>query len=346
VQTRYFSVSPAYQNRLGAGWDYQMRYRLANSDADNNELANTTTHTVNASIGNAGSSNKVFTVLSANGNEYHREGLPEYRTGQAQLLLGWRPNLDLNIFISGGSEYSGYLADDRTHPIYDAGFTWRPGKRTTLDVSAGHRFYGETYNVSLKHSTRMTDWQISHTKSATTTQDSFAALVQQTGTYLGIPAIFRGHGTVLSNTYILQEITQLLLTLRGARNTVGLSAYRSKSSNLTNVTISSSASTIPGVVIGNDFATFGSEIRQDGGAIDWEHRLDKRSSLRASYAHTHSHAVFTNADSTADTLSLGYQYQIGAKTSSSLLLRHFERKNTGGGKVTENALVASLRTEF
>jgi len=357
VQTRFFSVSPSYRQHIG-GWDYLLRYDLSHSDASNNALASSLSQGVSASINNGRSSSFLVTTLSGSTRRYDATGLPSYTTSNAQLREDWRVNNQLNLFISGGREYSGYLGQNQSNSTYDAGFGWQPGPRTSVSASAGHRFYGTNHSVALNHHTRRTYWQLSSSKSASHMQDSFglqqnmsttdflnqftnpadravmqALLMSLNGGVL--PANVSLLSNVLSDSQVVSERQSLSSTWLGVNNTVSLSMFRSTTTAISNT-----------IINGVGFSSLGNKILQRGYSAVWSHKLNARSNASLSYTQVQNRAVSTGQDSKAATISLNYSRQLSPKTSVGTSIRHFKSTTTGSGAVTENAVTANIRTEF
>ncbi len=357
VQTRYVSVSPSYRQHIG-GWDYVLRYDLSHSDASNNALASSVSQGVSASINNGRNSSFLVTSLSGSTRRYEASGLPGYTTGNAQLREDWRVNNTLNLFVSGGREYNGYLGQNQGNSIYDTGFGWRPGPRTSVDASFGHRFYGTNHSVSLNHHTRRTYWQFSSSKSASHMQDRFglqqnisttdflnqftnpadraamqALLMSLNGGVL--PVSLTLFSNVLADSQVLSEQQNLSTTWLGVNNTVTLSAFRATTSAINN-----------SIINGVGFSSQGSKILQRGYTAVWSHKLNASSNAALTYTQVQSHAVATGQDSKGATISLNYSRRLSPRTSVGSSIRHFKSTTTGSSAVTENAVSANIRTEF
>lgn len=350
TQTRYLSAGATYRNRAFTDWNYDLNYRTAYSEDSKNILADTHTQTVAASLGNQAGQKTFFTVLSANGNYYEPKNLTSYKTGQAQLQLGFRPWTELTTFVSGGQEYNGYRSEDRNSTIYDAGFNWAPNKRAAMSASFGHRFYGQSHAVSLSYTTPKTIWRFSSSKTATHVQNQLSLpagfiyfQLLQSGNQTLIDEFKNQYGSYnlldpinfLSDSYTLNRTTQLTASFLGVRNVLTVTAFRQNTSAL--------SGSFAGVVSLNNF---GSEIRQDGSSINWNHKLDQRNSFGAGFIWLHSRALSGTNDITTRTTNLNYQYRINKKTSSGLTLRHYQSSSITNADVTENAIVGTIRTEF
>lgn len=355
TQTRYISAGVGYQNRFLYDWNYNASYKTSYSEDSKNITANTRTQTVSALVGNRNSARKLYTELRASGNHTEPENLNSYETGLTQIEFGWRPFYGLNTFVSTGKEYNGYLVENRSSTTYDAGFNWQPSRRSNLNASVGHRYYGSTHNINLNYRTPLTQWQLSSTKSAIHTENQFALpvgisteeLLQQSenpqllasqiyNRFGRIPATLILPINVLSDTYTLDQTTQLNVSLLGTRNVTTFTAFRKESSIINGISSGSQS-----------LGAFGTRIIQIGYSLNWNHQLNTRNSLGTSYAWLHNRALTTEADMITRTLGLNYRYLFNKTTSTSLALRHYLSNDAiTHNKITENAIIATLHTEF
>lgn len=58
---------------------------------------------------------------------------------------------------------------DSEDSFWRTGFRWRPSHRTSLEVTSGERFFGETYSLRLDHRARYVEWDIEYVEDLQTT---------------------------------------------------------------------------------------------------------------------------------------------------------------------------------
>ena len=90
----------------------------------------------------------------------------------------WRPDPQLELFVSGGYENNDFPLLDSSGVIYGAGFRWRPNERTRFDGSWEHRFYGESYDVTFEYRRRISFWNVRAYRTLTSHAEQFVSLQQ------------------------------------------------------------------------------------------------------------------------------------------------------------------------
>lgn len=158
-----YSVSPYIQKRLGTFANAQARYTVTRSDFENSVAANANVNAYSAAL----TSGTRFSDLSWGLDYSYREAMnrayADSTFERASATLGYALTRKFRVFGTVGDEWNDYLSvSDTDGSFYSAGFGWAPSRRTSIEVSAGERYFGNTWNVSAHHRTRASNWHVSY----------------------------------------------------------------------------------------------------------------------------------------------------------------------------------------
>lgn len=97
---------------------------------------------------------------------------PQWLDETVQADVGWLVAPPLRILAEGGTETNltqGVANGGLDAPFWLGGFDWSPDQFTEVRLMAGHRFFGPTYQASLRHTGRLLTLQVSYSETPTTT---------------------------------------------------------------------------------------------------------------------------------------------------------------------------------
>lgn len=164
-----YSISPYLQRRLGTFANAQMRYTASGAIFDN-QAVNANNSSVNAVTAGLASGTR-FDDLTW-GLDYSLRKA-DYRSGasttfeSASARLGYALTRKFRVFGTVGHDWNDYPSLTATSGAsYSAGFGWAPSRRTSVEASAGKRYFGNTYSLSARHRTRMSNWNASYSEDA------------------------------------------------------------------------------------------------------------------------------------------------------------------------------------
>ncbi len=160
-----YSVSPYIRKRLGTFANAEARYTASGALFENNVANNTTANTWKAAL----TSGTRFNDLSWGLNYFLRkasyDNAPDSTFERANVSLGYVLTRKFRIFGTVGDEWNDYLSATKTDgSSWSAGFGWSPSRRTSIEASQGQRYFGHTYNVSARHRTRASNWNLRYTQ--------------------------------------------------------------------------------------------------------------------------------------------------------------------------------------
>lgn len=251
---------------------------------------------------------------------------------------GWELTRNLRVFGTVGEERNEYSSavDDREGSFWNAGFTWAPSRNTSLEATAGERFFGDTYSLSLQHRRRRTLWEASYYEEISTTQRrgrrdftelSGAELQELFGEIETLEDLF----VVTREEVSVFERAQTSVTLDLRRSRWQLLAYRSERRFLQDPFDTARDQTQTGVQ--------GTLVWELGPTVDWN------TSLR------YARVDFEERDEGHEILRsgrTGLSREFGPNVDGSVTYRHQQRTSEGGAgrEFRENAIIATMTMTF
>jgi uncharacterized protein (PEP-CTERM system associated) len=160
-----YSVSPYIKKRLGTFANAEARYTTSGAIFENDVAANASVNEYIAAL----TSGSRYTDLSWGLNYSYREtrnrDFADSIFERASATLGYALTRKFRIFGTVGDEWNDYLSATETDgSFWSAGVGWSPSRRTSLEASMGRRYFGNTYDVSARHRTRASNWNVSYAR--------------------------------------------------------------------------------------------------------------------------------------------------------------------------------------
>lgn len=165
-----YSLSPYIQKRLGTFATALARVTHSGAIFGDNAGSNITANTLTASLNSGTRFNDINWAV----NYYLRQA--EYgnsgTTGSSSstfestsATLGYALTRKFRVFGTVGQDSNDFInASQSNGNFYTAGFGWSPTRRTSLEASAGKRFLGKTYSLSLLHRSQHSNWNIRYSE--------------------------------------------------------------------------------------------------------------------------------------------------------------------------------------
>ena len=169
--TGSWDISPYIKKRFSTFADFEARYSTGGALFENDVVSNLYSDTFSTSL----TSGTRFSNLNW-GLDYSwrdvssRDGGgidTSYTYDRANLSLGYALTRKFRLIGNIGREritYEEASAEDLDDTVWSAGFAWTPSRRTSLQATAGERFFGNTYDVSANYRTRVSSWTLSYTE--------------------------------------------------------------------------------------------------------------------------------------------------------------------------------------
>jgi uncharacterized protein (PEP-CTERM system associated) len=188
-----YSISPYAQKRFGSFANGLLRYSRTGAIFQNNVAASSQSDQVLAAL----TSGSRFDVIdwSLNYSQRHTDyGSTNTLTSNTitfeseSATLGAALTRKFRVFATVGRDTNSFTdAASINGAYYTVGFGWSPSQRTSLQVSAGKRYLGNTFSLSFRHSGHFTTWNAVYAESVS--DFSQQSLANSTATYLQCPSI-------------------------------------------------------------------------------------------------------------------------------------------------------------
>ena len=308
------------------------------------------------------------------GLNYHKQRI-DFDSGQTVTQESYGGDLrylitpHLNLIATGGYEKNDYLSitGNSAGSYWTAGFAWRPSLRTSIEASAGKRYFGDTYSVKADHRSRRTAWNLSYTEGITTTRSEFqlpatidtAGLLDRLLTSSipdpvvrqqvvenfirenGLPDSLADSVNYLTNRFFLQKRLQASVSFVGVRNTVVLSLFDVKREAQTSQTADSA-------ILGTSNLSLFDNTKQEGVHALWNRRLSPLTSANFNASYTRTRSLTTDREDENKTIRIGLTRRLQPKVDGTLELRRkqLDSNQSSSDEYTENAITASINIRF
>jgi len=358
-----YSISPYIKKRLGTFADAEARYTLYGSLFNENVATDLLTNQFDFSL-NSGTR---FNDLNWGLNYTYRDVTAQetntlsdsYVYQRADLSLGYALTRKFRLIGNLGQEKLNYeilKENDIDDSIWSAGFAWAPSRRTSIEATAGQRFFGDTYSLSASYRAREAALTASYVEdvsdiSRTQLTEGTLYLYLCPGTVPTDPPQFvyspflvsPAPGCILlgSQPSLLPSIAEGLYVSKTFR--AGLNWGVRK------VTYSINASDVRRIYLLQNNA----EDHSQGIRAAVNYRLDPLTSLYGNLAFDWiedagvlSGLGFDREDELL-TFTLGVTRQFGRDLTGALTFRHYQRdSNDPTAEYTENNIMASVNMRF
>jgi uncharacterized protein (PEP-CTERM system associated) len=160
-----YSISPYIQQRFGTFANALVRYTASGAIFENDVASNANSNTFAARL----SSGTRFTDLSwgldYSIRETQNRNADDTTFERISATAGYALTRKFRVFGTVGEDKNEYLSSSATEgSFYSAGFGWSPTRRTSVEASAGERYFGSTYSFSASHNTRQTRWNVRYSE--------------------------------------------------------------------------------------------------------------------------------------------------------------------------------------
>jgi uncharacterized protein (PEP-CTERM system associated) len=361
--TGSYSISPYIKQRLGDFADFQARYTTSGTFFNESSLSDLISNAFNASL----VSGSRFNTLNWGLNYDYRivadrdrgDTDTSYTYDRLNLSLGYALTRKFRLIGNVGQErirYETATANDIDDTVWNAGFSWNPSRRTSLQATAGERFFGSTYDVSASYRARASTFRVSYTEdvsdiSRATLREGTIYLFLCPGPNPGDPPVFvespflisPAPGCILlgSQSGLIPSLSNGLYVAKTFRAGVNWGVRK--------VSYSLNAFDIRRTYLLEEDA----EDRSQGVSLGVNYRMDPLTSLFSRLAFTWNEDPATLSGLTSDrddellTFTLGANRRFGRDLTGALTYRYTQRdSNDPLAEYTENNITASANMSF
>ncbi|MER2539446.1 MAG: TIGR03016 family PEP-CTERM system-associated outer membrane protein [Azonexus sp.] len=369
TETASYRISPYIRGQMGGLVDYLLRYNLSTTRSDASIVSDTNISEWVGQLRGSTSFQKLKWTIdtSQQSTDYSRGRDTDAERIRAMLTYSVLPQLRFSL--SGGQERNNYASlNQETNSTHGYGFDWNPTERTQISGFKEHRFFGDGHNFSFSHRLPRSSIRISDTRDVSVLPNQYtstglgtvynlyyqifsniepyasmdpavkdAAVANAVNTMLaqsGVSPNTQVTSSFLSARATVQRRQDLTLATFGARNSITVVLNRTESQSV----LAAQAS--------NDDFSQTTMVKQQGGSVNFAHRLSEISNLNALISRQESkgsNSVTGNSNlkTTTTTYLVNASTRLGAKTTGSLSARRTEFDSTTN-PYTENALLGTV----
>lgn len=285
--------------------------------------------------------------------------------GNLRLLI----TPQFSLIATGGYEKNDYLSitGDSAGSYWTGGFAWTPSRRTSIEASAGKRYFGDTYSLKANHRSRRTAWNLNYSEGITTTRSEFLLPVTiDTEGFLNqlwaniipdpivrqqiVEAFIRENGlpdslaesvNFLTNRFFLQKRLQASVSITGVRNTIVFSLFDVRREAQT-------AQSSDSPLLGANELSLNDDTKQVGLHALWHRKISPLISANFSAAYTKTNSLSVDREEENKTLRIGLTKRLQPNVNGTVELRHIEldSNQSNSFEYTENAITASVNIRF
>ena len=370
VQT--YSVSPYLRHSFSNYASTEIRYTHDEVSTGGSGLSNSQADRIQLGL-NSGSAFKTlgWGLNYSNGKTSYgntaNANTPAIDTEVLSGSLSYSVTPKFRLITTGGYEKNNYISigEKPEGSFWSAGFSWAPSVTTSLDGSAGRRFFGDTYSLAASHRTRLTTWRLGYSEDITSTRSQFlipatidtASLLDQLWAstipdpvirqkliddliLAGLQPALSESVNYLTNRLFLQKRLQASVAVTGAKNTLVLSLFHVTRDAQTSQSQDST-------LFGNSTLALSDSTKQVGGSAFWNWRIGPRTSANINAGYTKNSFPSLGRTDKDKTIRLGLTRQFQPKIKGSVELRRLQRDSSqDGGDYSENAVTAGLSMRF
>ena len=369
AEVRSWRIAPYFVHDFGSFAGVTLRYSHDLVDSDAAGFARSSSDAMSLSVNSGRSFRTVGWGLQLNRENVDDSIAPEAVNSKALASLRYTLTSTLSLTATSGYDkfdYEDGNGQSTKGASWSAGFAYNPSQRTSLTMSAGHRYYGNSYFLAASHRSRQTVWSINYSDDVSTSRSNFllpstvdtAALLNQMFMAnfpnpllraLAVEAYIRNMGlprslpnaiNYFSNRYTLQRQFNASVALRSARVTTMATVYKTRREALSLVQYDSA-------LLGPGQQNINDNTDQTGMSVMVDYRIGSRTNagLSATVYRSVSRSGDFSERNRAYRASVSHTF--GPKVNGGLEIR----RGTGGyalqgGSYTENAVAASLSMRF
>jgi uncharacterized protein (PEP-CTERM system associated) len=369
AKIRTWTISPYLTHRFGAGAAGELRYTHDSVGAAANGFGSSVGNALAASLASTDDAQRRFGWnLRASRQDVEFTQGNQTRTREENIAAtgSVRTSERFKFNVTGGYDSYDFNAEGTPNAgrSYSAGFTWTPSARTSVDASAGRRYYGNSYALNASHRSSRTVWIATYNDGITNSRQQLlvpkfidtasvldrlfiADIPDPVARRQAVDAYMRANGlsptqpdgayNYLSNRFLLQKQALLSAAFNTARSTALVSLNGARRTALT-------SSTIDDVLLGQSLAGLNDNTKQVGASASLNYRASSRTGLTMMLSRTRIESLTTGLRNNVAQASVMASTQLQRKLKASVELRRNQGNlgTAGASTYHENAISASL----
>ena len=363
-----WSVSPFLTRRFGNFAVATARYTHDETKADESLYGSSSADSVSFDLGSGRAWRDIGWSLRHSRQDVQTDRFGDTSSENSVLGLNYRVHRTLKLTATGGYDSYDYEAiGNRTAgPSWSVGFAWNPSARTSVDMSVGRHFLGNTGSLMALHRSRHTVWRASYSDAVTSTRQQFSGLritdtallidslfaatipdpfarrlaVEEYLLATGLPRSTAESVNFLTNRYFRQKQAQASFAFNMRAHSTLISAFA-------NERIALSTGQADADLLGTELFSLNDNVRQVGLSAAHSYRLNALTRATATLSASRSRSLTTDLEQDQKSLRLAMTRRFSRKLSGVVELRHV-RSDRGllGAGYTENAISATLSAQL
>ncbi len=369
ARIRTWSISPYLKQRLGHAASGELRYTHDAVSSPTNGFGDSHGDAVALTAGsNSDTQRRLGWNLRASRQDVQFSQGSQTKTREENLAatVSLRSSERFKVNLSGGYDSYSFNAEGTPNAgrSYSAGFTWTPSARTSIDASAGRRYYGNSYALNASHRSRRTVWIATYSDAITNTRQQLlipkfidtasvldrlfiADIPDPDARRQAVDAYMRANGlsptqpdgtyNYLSNRFVLQKQLLLSSAFNSAHTTGLVSVNGVRRTSL-------SPSTVDDILLGQRLAGLTDNTNQYGASASLNYRVTSRSGVTMTLIRTRTESLNHGFSNNVTQAILAGSTQLQRKLKATVELRRHQGNLAGVGAPAyrENAISASL----
>ena len=370
---RSFSLSPYLRHSFGRQATTEARYTFnqQSSNGGSNSVSDSTGNSILLKVDSGPAYQDWGWGAAYSKDQFDYERAADTTFESITGSLRYRINPRLFATSTFGYDRNDYFTTGKNPEgsFWSLGADWRPGRRTSLTLSAGRRYFGTTYALGFQHTTRRTAWDISYQQNLTTSRSQFN---QPVGTYREfVESTFRARLPGISeaqlrnlvdaaareyanagrdpdavqginfqtNTAFIEKKFQGSLILNLAKTQAAFTAFNS-------IRDASTLGTQSVLNSSGDFA-LSQVIKQSGVGTQWTYHLSPRNDANLGFDYSRFRLVDIGRTDNLTSFNLGISRKLSHTANGSLGYRFIRRdSNFDVNDYDENAFFGALNLTF
>ena len=369
-----YSISPYIRQRLGTFANAQARYTKSGAIFENDVASNANIDSFTAGLSSGTRFDNLNWGLDYSIRQASNSSLADTTFERASATVGYALTRKFRVFGTYGQEWNEYVGNTGATSSFDGsfyrvGFGWAPNRRTSLEMSAGERYFGKTFSASGSYQTRSTRWTLRYVEDVSDITQQFLGQSSRTYWVCNVGGMNRAFPT---DAYPLPPAG---ICLANPVTAFGLAALGVPVSDLVaagllNIGIANGVFVLKNLTAGvvwdvgrlnfgfsaqdsrRLYALLGAgedRIQSVTGSVGY--RMSPKTTANGGLSLSRIQVDNPNAALSRDddliTFSLGLNHAFADMLNGALIFRHTERdSNVATGDFTENSLTATVNMRF
>lgn len=219
-----YRASPYYEQKIGKFAKLMLQYSEKGMDYEKNTstILDSDTKTSSVTIANGQLFRKLSWRLTGKREKVAYDGLEEESlTEDSSLELRYK--IGAKSYVIGvkgyeNNQYPNSISATNKGGYWNAGVGWKPSKRTSMELTRGERYFGNTTAFSLSHEKSKMYWNLSYKEDVTTASSFEFELVDTGNEILTVP--------VATSEIFFSKALQIGVDLKSRRSTLAFNTFR------------------------------------------------------------------------------------------------------------------------